>query len=163
MPKAQSKPKVKPVKLTKAGARDVKKKDVPFVPIEGDPADFWDNNPPKQKKTRNLPEPRPTRTLNGGKPKKVLTIKKLSRILRPVKLNRKDDKMANDKQKTNKFKGTTKAMIWALFALHQGFVAWLVITNFDNYVAVAAAITGFGLAVVSVGMVGAILSKSYSK
>lgn len=80
--------------------------------------------------------------------------------------------MATEKQNNKTTPKTTKskngkglgiALLWAVFAVHQGFLSWLVLTNFNNYIAVAAALMSFGLAILAVAMVGAKLSKTYSK
>lgn len=53
-----------------------------------------------------------------------------------------------------------KAVAWAVFAVHQGFMSWLVATNFNNYFAIAGAVASFGLAIVALSMVGACFVKA---
>lgn len=53
-----------------------------------------------------------------------------------------------------------KALAWAIFAVHQGFMSWLVLTNFSNYFAVAGAVASFGLTIVALAMVGASFVKA---
>lgn len=55
-----------------------------------------------------------------------------------------------------------KALAWAVFAVHQGFMSWLILTNFSNYFAVAGAVASFGLAIVALAMVGASFSKAHN-
>lgn len=94
---------------------------------------------------------------------KLLTNKHKFARLELVKLKRKDDKMASDKNKTSKIKGIVKAIAWTVFGVHQAFVCWLVITNFNNYIAVVASLVSLGLAVMAIGTVGAILGKTFNK
>lgn len=53
-----------------------------------------------------------------------------------------------------------KAVAWAIFAVHQGFMSWLVLTNFNNYFAVAGAVASFGMGIVAIAMVGACFIKA---
>lgn len=53
-----------------------------------------------------------------------------------------------------------KAIAWAIFAVHQGFMSWLVLTNFNNYFAVVGAVMSFGLAIIALAMVGACFVKA---
>ncbi len=77
--------------------------------------------------------------------------------------------MANNKKTKKQGKFTSlkkinrnhfKALTWAVFAVHQGFMSWLVLTNFNNYFAVAGAVASFGLTIVAVSMVGACFVKA---
>lgn len=70
--------------------------------------------------------------------------------------------MASTKKQSKKI-SIVKALAWALFAIHQEFLGWLVITNFENFYAVLASLVSFGLTVISVGVVGAQVAKVYDK
>lgn len=100
-----------------------------------------------------------------AKHEKVLTSKNKRATLVDVKAinKRKDDKMASNKTQKNSKGSVLKAVVWSAFAAHQGFVGWLVITNFDNYFAVVSAVASFTFAVVSIAMVGANVSKVLDK
>lgn len=97
-----------------------------------------------------------------------MTNAKASGIIEYVKAKRKDDKMASTKQnkkdapkKARKINGNHfKALGWAVFAAHQGFMSWLVLSNFSNYFAVAGAVASFGMFIVAIAMVGACFAKA---
>lgn len=75
----------------------------------------------------------------------------------------KTNKKADEQKKARKIsinRNHFKALAWAVFAVHQGFMSWLVLTNFNNYFAVAGAVASFGLAIVAVAMVGACFTKA---
>jgi len=71
------------------------------------------------------------------KPKKVLTNVKTSGIMDHVKAKRKDNKMASTENK--KSKSALKTTAWFSFAVQQGFVGYMLLANFDNYVVMVAA------------------------
>lgn len=73
----------------------------------------------------------------------------------------KNNKKTDAPKKARKVNGNHfKALAWAVFAVHQGFMSWLVLTNFNNYFAVAGAVASFGMAIVAVAMVGACFTKA---
>lgn len=86
---------------------------------------------------------------------------------------RKDDKMANNKsnkkdeqKKARKIsinRNHFKALAWAVFAVHQGFVSWLILSNFSHYFAVAGAVASFGMFIIAIAMVGASFVKASNK
>lgn len=86
-----------------------------------------------------------------GKPKKVLTNRKTFARLRSVinHKSRKGDKMSTDNKKTsNKSSkgGALKSVAWLAFAVQQGFVGYVLLTNFSNYFVVAAAVASLLIA-----------------
>lgn len=84
---------------------------------------------------------------NRGKPIKSLTNIHKRNTMKPVKkLKRKDDKMANDKQKNNSKLDVVKSVAWLLEASFRGFVGWVLLRNFDHVVTTAAAIYALGTA-----------------
>lgn len=75
----------------------------------------------------------------------------------------KTNKKADEQKKARKVsinRNHFKALAWAVFAVHQGFMSWLVLTNFNNYFAVAGAVASFGMTIVAVAMVGACFTKA---
>lgn len=72
--------------------------------------------------------------------------------------NKKDEVKKSRKVSINR--NHFKALGWAVFAVHQGFMSWLVLTNFNNYFAVAGAVASFGMTIVAVAMVGACFTKA---
>lgn len=56
-----------------------------------------------------------------------------------------------------------KGLAWAIFAVHQGFMSWLVLTNFSHYFAVAGAVLSFGLGIIALAMVGACFVQADNK
>lgn len=106
-----------------------------------------------------------------GKSKKVLTNTKASGIIRGTITKRKDDKImastkSNKKDEQKKARKISinrnhfKALAWAVFAVHQGFMSWLVLSNFSNYFAVAGAVASFGMFIIAIAMVGACFTKA---
>lgn len=71
------------------------------------------------------------------KPKKVLTNVGKASTLKTVKAKRKDNTMAS--AETKKSKGIGKTIAWTVFAAQQGFVGYLLLAKFDNYVVMVAA------------------------
>ena len=72
------------------------------------------------------------------------------------KTQKKDESKKSRKLNINHF----KALGWTVFAVHQGFMSWLILTNFNNYFAVASAVASFGMAVVAIAMVGACFTRA---
>lgn len=78
-----------------------------------------------------------------------------------TKSNKKDEQKKARKISINR--NHFYALAWAVFAVHQGFMSWLVLTNFNNYFAVVGAVASFGLAIVAIAMVGAQFVKANNK
>lgn len=86
---------------------------------------------------------------NRGNTRKYLTKSKKGSILEPVnKAKRKDDKMASDKNKTNKSskRDIVKSIAWLVEATFRTFVGWILLSNFDHLVTTAAAFYALGTA-----------------
>lgn len=86
-----------------------------------------------------------------SKPKKVLTNRNAFARLRSVinHKSRKGDKMSTDNKKTsNKSSkgGALKSVAWLAFAVQQGFIGYVLLTNFSNYFVVAAAVASLLIA-----------------
>jgi hypothetical protein len=132
----------KPSKTIKVDRRDMAKKSEPFVVLESDPH-FIKPLKPKRKGRRI--------NFNRGKSNKVLTNLKAFAILRGVnKAKRKGDKiMATDNKKTTNKKnkgGMQQSVAWLVFAAQQGFVGYVLLANFSNYIVIAAAGISIGIA-----------------
>lgn len=118
----------------------------PFLLTESDPTNFWGDDMPKPKREIKVPV-----KFISSKPNKVLTNLKAFVTLHSVnKAKRKGDKiMATDKQKTikktSKF-GSMLSIAWLVFAAQQGFVGYVLLTNFSNYFVVAAGLLSLGIA-----------------
>lgn len=89
---------------------------------------------------------------NSGKTRKYLTKSKVGRILKPVNKLRKDDKMAHDKNKTNKSNKLdfVKSLAWLLEAAFRFFVGWILLSKFDHYITTVAALYALGTGAVIV-------------
>lgn len=82
-----------------------------------------------------------------SKPNKVLTNLKQFAILRNVnKAKRKGDKMATDNKKTSNKSSGLKSAGWLVLAVQQGFVGYVLLSNFSNYFVVAGAIASLLIA-----------------
>lgn len=120
-----------------ANKRKVNANAAPFLLPENDP-DYLPPTPPKLLTIRS-------------KPKKVLTNRNLFAKLRSVNniKSRKGDKMATDNKKTpiksNKG-GALKSVAWLVLAAQQGFVGYVLLSNFSNYFVIAAGIASLLIA-----------------
>lgn len=90
----------------------------------------------------------PIKRFISKKSKKVLTNTKRFDILGSVNklIHRKDDKMATDKTKMVKSKSMGISIAWLGFAVQQGFVGYILLTNFSNYFVIASACISLGIA-----------------
>lgn len=117
--------------------------------IPGDPA---------YRKLRAIPRLR--KKISRGKYKKILTNVNIRRIMeRITKLIRKDDKKmteihpkASKKSKSFDWRGAVKSLAWLIEAAFRGFVGWILLSNFDNTLATAAAFYALGTAGIIVVM-----------
>lgn len=95
----------------------------------------------------DVPQGDPTKKHNRGKTRKYLTNKKPSGIMKDVnKIKRKDDKMVNNKHKKSNKRNAILSVAWLVEAAFRAYTGWILLANFDNVVAVAAAIYALGTA-----------------
>lgn len=84
---------------------------------------------------------------NRGKSLKVLTKSKRSGIMKSVnKLNRKDDKMANDKNKKIDRQTALISVAWLVEASFRIFTGWILLAKFNGFVTTAVALYALGTA-----------------
>lgn len=115
----------------------------PYLLPEGDP-DYIKRRPVE-------PKPLPAALKRKSKPNKVLTNLKRFATLPSVNIikSRKGDKMNKDNKKTSNKSGKggmLKSAGWLVLATQQGFVGYVLLTNFSNYFVVAAAIASLLIA-----------------
>lgn len=95
-------------------------------------------------------DPHYRRYINRGNKEKYLTIVKSSGILKRVKkLKRKDGKMALDKKQNNK-ENVAKSAAWLIEASFRAYVGYVLLTNFDQLVAIVAGVYALFTAIIIV-------------
>lgn len=60
--------------------------------------------------------------------------------------NKENTESKSKAKKQRKLNPQIVAAAWLVFAVHQGFIGWVLLTNFSNYFVVAAAVLSLAMA-----------------